>query len=139
MDRTKIDLKIQRISAALLALLVFCLCSLPQVQAAGIISGRYLSKTDTELTLEIQVGAPAPVTLIIIQHLPPGTTPAAAEPPYKKYNAQKGEVRWLLRNVEAGTLTVQLQLQSAGQADKLHAEIRCMDPATGKLVTTQVR
>ena len=105
----------------------------------GIVSGRYLSRTATELTLEIKVGSPAPASLIIIQYLPPSTAPAAANPPYKKYNAKKGEVRWLLRKVQAGTLTVRLKLADPVKPDQVSAEIRCMDPVTGKLLTTQVK
>jgi hypothetical protein len=130
---------LQKITAALIVLPLFCLCFAVQGQAAGVISGRYLTKTDMKLTLEIQIGEPAPVTLIIIQHLPQGTAPTAAAPPYKKYNAQKGEVRWLLRKVKTGTVHITLELNSPVPPDKIHAEIRCMDPATGRPVTTLVQ
>lgn len=125
-------------SGIVLAALLLCMSFSVQARAVGIVSGRYLSRTTTEFTLEIKVGSPAPASLIIIQYLPPGTAPAAANPPYKKYNAKKGEVRWLLRKVQAGTLTVQLKLADPVKLDQVNAEIRCMDPTTGKLVTTQV-
>lgn len=126
-------------SEIVLAALLVCMSFSVQAHAVGIISGRYLSKTATEVTLEIKVGSPAPASLIITQYLPPGTTPAAAKPPYKKYNTKKGEVRWLLRKVHPGTLTVQLKLSAPVKPDQVKAEIRCMDPTTGKLVTTQVK
>lgn len=136
MHRRKKDLK--KIFAAIVSLLVFYLCSAVLAQATGVISGSYLNKTDTALTLEIKIGSPAPVTLLIIQHLPPGTTPAAADPPFKKYNKKNGEMRWLLRNVQAGTLNIQLTLTGSVKLDNVHAEIRCMDPVTGKLTKTLV-
>ncbi len=121
-----------------LAVLLPCLCFAAQAQATGVVSGRYLTRTSTELTLEIKVESPVPVTLIIIQHLPPGTTPATASPSYKKYNEKKGEVRWLFRNVQTGTLKINLTLMTPVKPDQVHAEIRCMDPVTGTLVTTLV-
>ncbi len=128
----------KKVSGIVLGTFLLCLSLGVQAYAVGIVSGRYVAKTDTELTLEIKVGMPAPVSLIIIQHLPPGTTPTSAYPPYKKFNAKKGEVRWLLRDVQAGTITVHLKLAAPVRPDQVSAEIRCMDPATGKLVTTQV-
>ena len=123
----------------LAVLLLYLALFSAQAWAVGVVSGRYLSRTATELTVEITIGRPTPVGLILIQHLPPGTALASADPPYKKYNAQKGEVRWFLRNVRPGTLTVQLKLASPVQPDQVSAEIRCIDPVTGKLVTTQVQ
>jgi len=126
-------------SGILLAVLLLCLSVSVPAGAMGLISGRYLSRTATELTLEIKIGSPPPASLIIIQHLPPGTAPASANPPYKKYTAKKGEVRWLLHNVQAGTITIHLKLTAPVNPHQVSAEIRCMDPVTGKLVTTQVK
>lgn len=126
-------------SGIVLAALLLCLSFSVQAHAVGIVSGRYLSITATEITLEIKVGSQAPASIIIIQYLPQGTTPTAADPSYKKFNAKKGEVRWLLRKVPPGTLTLQLKLSAPVKAGQISAEIRCMDPATGKLVTTQVK
>ncbi len=128
----------KKISAIAIVVLLGCLCVSVQAHAVGVVSGRYISRTASEITLEIKVGSPAPASLIIIQYLPPGTAPAAAEPPYKKYNAAKGEVRWLLRRIAPGTQTVRLKLSSPVAPDHLRAEIRCKDPVTGKLITTQV-
>ncbi|MEA2115320.1 MAG: hypothetical protein U9P36_08030 [Thermodesulfobacteriota bacterium] len=123
---------------ALAALLVY-MSFFVQAHAVEIVSGRYLSISATEITLEVKVGSPAPASIIIIQHLPQGTTPTAADPPYKKFNTKKGEVRWLLRKVPPGTLSLQLKLSAPVNPEQISAEIRCMDPATGKLVTTQVK
>jgi len=128
----------KKTSGLVLGILLLCLYFSVQAHAVGIVSGRYHTRTATELTLEVNLGSPTPVNLIIIQQLPPGTAPASANPPYKKYNAKKGEVRWLLRKVQPGTLRVQLKLSSPVKPDQVSAEIRCMDPTTGKLVTTQV-
>ena len=136
MDKRKTHYK--KTAAILFMILLLCLSFSVQAHAVGIVSGRYLTRTATELTLEIKVGSPAPVSLIIIQHLPPGTALAEANPPYKKYNAKKGEIRWLLREIHPGTLTVQLKLSTPVKPDQVSAEIRCMDPVTGKLVTTRV-
>ncbi len=136
MDGRKIHHKIK--TGIVLAALLVCMIFSVQAHAEGIVSGRYLTRTATELALEIKVGSPAPASIIIIQHLPAGTTPTAADPPYKKYNAKKGEVRWLLRKVPPGTLTLQLKLSAPVRPDQISAEIRCVDPAPGKLITTQV-
>jgi hypothetical protein len=101
-----------------------------------VVSGRYLEK-GTTVSLEIRIGRPAPASLIVIQHLPQGTEIVSADPPCRKYNAARGEARWLLRKPAPGTLTIHLTL--AQPAAAVSAELRCMDPATGRLVTTEVR
>lgn len=123
----------------LLAVLLLCIAVSVPAWAVGVVSGRYVSRTTTELTLKIKIGSPTPTSLILIQHLPPGTAPTSADPPYKKFNPQKGEIRWLLRNVQPGSITVQLKLSTPVKPDQVSAEIRCMDPSTGKPITTQVK
>jgi hypothetical protein len=124
---------------ALPPLLLLCLCFAGVSQAEEIISGRYISKTATRIVLEIIVGSPAPKNLIVTQHVPPGTAVAGASPSFRKYNKKNGEIRWLLRNVQAGSLQVQLNLQSPVSPNKVHAEIRCKNPVSQQMVTSRVR
>lgn len=122
-----------------IAALFFCLCLAGAGLAESIISGHYSSKTPTRLILEINIGSPAPENLIVIQHVPPGTAVANASPALKKYNKKRGEIRWLLRNVQAGTHRLQLTLQAPVNPDMVHAEIRCKNPASRQMITTTVR
>jgi hypothetical protein len=121
------------------AFLLFVFSLAPSGQAAEIIQGQYISKTATSFVLKIQVGRPAPANLIVIQRLPPGTAISNASPPPNKYNKKKGVVRWLLRNVRPGTLQVSLNLKNRVNPGQVRAEIRCKNPVSRKLVTTQVQ
>jgi hypothetical protein len=126
------------LTAALSCMLFFSLGYASQVLAMGVVAGRYLERSGTAIALEITIGSPAPASLIVIQHLPPGTKIAKADPAYKKYNAGTGEVRWLLRKPPAGTITIRLIPAAPAVSGKVHAELRCMDPATGELITSRV-
>ncbi len=127
-----------RYGLTFLITVLLCLAAAVPVLAVGVVSGQYLEKSATGLRLEIRVGSPTPTSLILIQHLPPGTRVRNAAPAYKKYNPAKGEVRWLMRNLRPGVFTVRLDLETPVQPSTIRAEIRCKDPETGKMVTTKV-
>jgi len=118
-----------------LALLLFGAAA--PLLARGMVSGRYLADSGREIVLELSIGAPAPSSLILRQYLVPGSRIVSAEPAYKKYDPGSGEVLWLLSGLGPGTRTVRLRL-AAPQSQPVTGEVRCLDPETGRYVTTAI-
>ena len=111
----------------------FLLLATPFItEAADNISAHYTDRHPTHLTLEIQIRPPAPASIILIQYLPPGTSLKSATPAYKKYNKNKGEVRWLLRNPTSGVIQVGLDLAGPINPEQARAIIRWVDPGNGQ-------
>ena len=108
------------------------------VSAADIVSGRYISSSGKTIELEINIQSPAPASLIIEQYLPPGTGIVSSQPKLKKYNVKKGKVKWLLKNVRSGKMTVRLQLADKIGKGNIRALLRCKDPATGGFIEKTV-
>lgn len=119
------------------------LCSLlvgvTTVSAESVVTGRYVSASSVDIVLEISVGSPAPASLIVTQILPPGTDVLKGIPAFKKYNPATGRIRWLLRAVQPGRQILRLVLKRPLARGQIHAEIRCLDPQSGKMMTREVR
>jgi len=121
------------------AFFLFCLSFAGTGQAAELVTGRYLNKTGTRFVLEISVASSAPVNLIVIQKVPPGSGVVMADPAFKKYNRKKGAMRWLLRNVSSGRHQVRFELKQPVSPDSVRAEIRCKNPVNRQLMTIRVQ
>ncbi len=100
---------------------------------------RYLKASGTEIALQISVGSPPPSTLIITQKVPAGSTIAAASPMYNKYNAQRGEAKWLLKGVNPGVFVLSIRLEQPVQSGEIGGEISYKNPASGQMVSMSVR
>ncbi|WP_456388617.1 hypothetical protein [Desulfolithobacter sp.] len=106
--------------------------------ALGVITGRYTTTPPTQLALQVTIKPPAPASLIVIQHLPPGIEIVSSSPVFKKYNRRKGTVRWLFRDLEPGEMTIHLTLKTPTPPGQVRAEIRYKDPETGKMMTIHI-
>ncbi len=129
----------KRLAPLVAVTILLLLISASRSWALGVITGKYLTRTSTGLTLQLTVKPPAPASLIVIQHLPAGAEIASSNPAFKKYNHKKGTVRWLFRNLKPGELTIRLKLKTPIAPERVRAEIRCKDPDTGKLMTIHIR
>jgi hypothetical protein len=123
----------------LLALFLLLYRPLPLCAGETLISGQYLSHAGQEIQLRITVAAPAPTTLIVLQHLPAGTEIEAASPPFHQYDAGTGEVKWLLTRVSPGRYFLNLRLAHPLAGGRINGEIRYKNPANGRLTTLPVR
>jgi hypothetical protein len=120
---------------------VFVMWALPTVTAYGgeTVSGRYTSSAGREILLQIDVGTPAPATVIIIQSLPPGTEIEQSTPELNMYKLERGEAKWLLKDMAPGRHSLSLRLKGPVSSGAVRGEIRFRNPATGEMVKTGVR
>lgn len=131
--------KTQALASGLLFALL--LLSLPTSLRAGEaqVSGQYLSSAGQDIQLQITVSRPAPSTLIVSQNLPVGTVIEAAMPAFHQYDANTGEVKWLLTNISPGKYTLNLHLVRPVASGAVSGEIRYKDPASARLIQLQVK
>jgi hypothetical protein len=106
--------------------------------AADLVSGHYSSSSGKSIALSLNIQSPAPASLIIEQYLPPGTEILSSKPKYKKYNRKQGKVKWLLKNVRSGKMTITLHLGNPVGQGSVQALLRCKDPTTGKFIEKNI-
>lgn len=117
---------------------LFCLL-LPELgYAQDLIQCRYLKSQGKQIQLLLSIPPSPPASIIVIQHLPPGTVIVRSSPGISKYIKNRGEAKWLLKGVRAGSLKVNLELAQALAGNQIHGEIRYKDPATGKMVRMRI-
>jgi hypothetical protein len=88
--------------------------------------------------LELEVGFPAPSMIILIQKVPAATAIIKASPEFKKYDAIKGEAKWLFSGVKPGRIKMAMTLSKPIKSNEVMGEIRYKNPATGQMVTMTV-
>ncbi len=108
------------------------------LRAGELVSARYLQAQGRELVVKIIVGSPPPPSLILIQNLPAGVTIRRSRPPAQSVNAARGKAKWLLREVQAGTIVVRMSLDRAVSAATITGEIRYREPSSGTMVTLPI-
>ena len=122
-----------------ISVLLLLLLGVPmQLRAASLVSAKYLRIAGQEVVVEIAINAPPPPTLIVIQSLPPQASVIQAQPASKSVNSSKGEVKWLLRGVTAGTLALRLTLDRPVVSSEISGEVRYRTPGSGDMVSIPI-
>lgn len=106
--------------------------------AGELVTARYLQAQGRELVVKIVVGSPPPPSLIVIQNLPAGVAIRSSLPPAKSVDAARGKTKWLLREVQAGTIMVRISLDRAVSAAAIAGEIRYREPRSGTMITLPI-
>ena len=104
--------------------------------AATHVSGRYVSAGGTNIVLAISVRTSAPANLIIEQYMSGGNRVLSTSPRAIKIEAGGARIKWLVRNVHSGSLTLSTRL-SAPLAGSVQAVIRYRNPDNGTF--TEIR
>ena len=99
--------------------------------AADLVSGNYSSSGGTNIVLDLVVRTPAPSNLIVEQYISPANNITATSPPARKINPANGEVKWLIRNIQSGHLSLSMHLGSPLKGD-VRAVVRYRDPRSGQ-------
>ncbi len=108
------------------------------LRAGELVTARYLRAQGRELVVKIIVGSPPPPSLIFIQNLPAGVTIRRSMPPAQSVNAAGGKAKWLLREVQTGTIVVRMSLDREVQAAAITGEIRYREPRSGTMITLPI-
>lgn len=108
------------------------------VRAEGV-QARYLENSGSTTVLELLVEDPPPSSVIVMQQIPAGMRIRNALPAYMKYDAGKGQVKWLFRRPKAGVQRIRLQYEHPLAGGGATAVIRCKSPVNGKLMTVTVQ
>lgn len=104
--------------------------------AEGEMTARFLADQGVEIVLEVQVAAPAPGSLIVLQRVPKDSVLKAAVPSPKK--SAQGEIKWLIRRPQVGILTLRTTFEAPLPQGTVSALILCKDPKTGEMLTVKV-
>lgn len=128
-----------RLSAIMALLFVVWAVAPVTAGSSDTVSGNYTSSAGRDILVQIEVGTPAPSTVIIIQSLPPGTEIEQSSPELTMYNPERGEAKWLLENVGPGRHSLSLRLKEPVASGAVAGEIRFRDPATGAMVKKGIR
>ena len=123
---------------SLLFLLMSFLLLNTEAGAEGV-QARYLENSAKTSILEITIEDPAPSSVIVKQHIPPGTGIKSATPSYSKFAADKGVVKWLLKRPTPGVKRIRMNYSTALSTQGATAVIRCKSPSTGQLMTIHVQ
>jgi len=121
----------------LLSLIAFVWLSVSAV-AGGLISCKYLKGSGSQIELQLDISSPPPPTVIILQYLPAGVEILKSRPQMKKYNKERGQARWLLKDLRPGSMTVRMELNKAVDKGVIKGELRYRNPGSGSMETMEI-
>ncbi len=126
------------LSLFLLAVVVTNLLS-PKILSAteGLVTGKYISSSGTDLVLQLSIRNPAPANLIVEQYLPPENTIVSTAPQAKKIDSSLGNVKWLFKNTKNGVLPLSIRLSTPLKGD-ISAIVRYRTPQNGSFVELRI-
>ena len=107
------------------------------INAANLISGKYLSADGTTLILSLSIQNPSPANLIVEQSLPQGNKVTTTSPQAKKIDNSRCKVKWLFRNIRSGNITLTTKLK-APLTGNPNAMIRYRDPRNGSFTELMI-
>ena len=123
-----------RLTAALYLIILATPAAYPATAgAAGDVDGRYLDVAGRHVSLEFTIRDRAITSVIVIQHLPRGTTIVSATPSPRKVNAGRGIAKWFIVPGKSGKTTVTFELSAPVSRNDLGAELVYRNPVTGKM------
>ncbi len=100
-----------------------------------LITANYETKDGRNILLTINISPHGPNNIIVIQKLPPGVDLIETSPMYRKFNAKKREVKWLLKGARPGRFTIKMTISNRITLEKLRGEIRYRDPEKGTIIS----
>jgi len=108
------------------------------VASAESVTATHVIQGEGNVMLQLAVSDPPPASIIISLHLTPPVEILHANPPFTKYDSQKNEAKWLLKDVKAGTHEISYRLSPPFSSDQVDCDIRYRDPRTGAMITQKV-
>lgn len=99
--------------------------------AAAEVQAKLFQESGNRFELVIDIGGPAPPTVIVLITLPRGINIQDAEPPPDKFEARHHTAKWLLRGLEAGRTRLTLTTTRSLPLESLTASVRYRDRSSG--------
>lgn len=97
------------------------------------VTANFSQKNGKNITVQLLVQKHITGSVIFTLSLPRGVNLLESDPPAGKYDRAERELKWLLRGLSPGSHEIKLHLSSDIPANHLNAEIRYLNPVTGKL------
>ncbi len=128
-------------SNTLLLILTFILltCTALSGYAASTVDAKYQSVSNNKVVFLVEVGSPAPSSLIVSHKHPPGNRLMSTSPAATKMNQKAGVSKWLLKNVRPGVYPFSLSFKNPVAPRSLSFTVRHRDAASGKMQESLIR
>ncbi len=124
----------------LLTLILIFFSSLSQtVSGASLVNAKYQSVINNKVVFLVEVGNPAPSSLIVSHKHPPSNRLLSASPAATKMNQQAGVSKWLLKNVKPGVYPFSLSFKNPVVPRTVSFTVRHRDAASGKFHDKLIR
>lgn len=124
----------------LLILTFIFLISLSQnVSGASFVSAKYQSVANNKVVFLVEVGNPAPSSLIVSHKHPPSNRLLSSSPAATKMNQKAGVSKWLLKNVKPGVYPFSLSFKNPVVPRTVSLTVRHRDVASGKFQEKLIR
>ncbi len=101
--------------------------------AASPVDARYLINSGDTVKLRLTISAPSPQSLIIEQHLVPGTKVLSTSPRAKQANRKTGVVKWLLKGLSPGNIDITMRVSPSSASKNVQGIIRYRLPGHGTM------
>ncbi len=105
---------------------------------ANSVSGRYIQTSGGTVKLRLNIDSPVPQSIILEQHLPPGTQVLSTSPQARKIESRSGTVIWLFKRVKAGNITVAMKVTPDSSANSVKGSLKYRMPGGGGLIETPI-
>jgi hypothetical protein len=118
-----------------MAAVFFTLCvfqfAVTPAQGAELVTGNFSSASGTRIVMNLSIASPAPSNLIVEQYISPQNSIKSTNPRAKKISGQSGKIKWLFRNIQPGTISLETELNSPLKG-QVKGFIRYRTPGSGQ-------
>ncbi len=102
------------------------------------VRAEYRTSSGKLIELRLQVERPQPSHIIVAQTVPPGNKVVGCVPQAQKIDMNTGAIKWLLKKIQPGSITLKVKLAASVEASSISAVLRYRDPASGKFIEKHI-
>ncbi len=121
------------------AVLFFCLTTPLSISAATPARAVYQSIANNKVVFLVEVGSPAPTSLIVQHFHPSDNRLISTSPQADKVDRQSGTAKWFLKNVRSGMYPFSLSFTGEIDPGSIQLILRYRDPQTRSFQEIVVR
>ncbi len=120
-------------------LFIYTLSFVQNVLASSLVNAKYQSVSKHKVVFLVEIGNPAPSSLIVSHKHPPSNKLISASPAATKMNQKAGVSKWLLKNVKPGVYPFSLSFKKPVSPGSLSLTVRHRDANSGKFQEMLIR